>query len=127
MDADVAKTAIEVWTLLANADRESERFVVAEVVCGWVATLSRRRGLFTPASSPANPLNDKIEYSPTDRDAQQEKQRVVARVLRPHAIVLDFLVERFHLFKAVDKELVALCAHMIRLSCKFVSLQRYVE
>lgn len=48
------------------------------------------------------------EYAPSDRQAIAQTSRVAEKMLRPHALLLQFLSSRFHSYKHKDGQLVAM-------------------
>lgn len=124
----------EVWTWLADARPEVEPRVVAEVLEAWAGTVEKEQGLFSTAlecvsllsstlisfstfvgcrtdrirrsRSPENPLDQKTEYTPTDKSDLTRDFLLANRVFSPMLELLDFLSSRFQAFRYRNGELV---------------------
>ncbi|EFP83486.2 phosphatidylinositol-4- kinase [Puccinia graminis f. sp. tritici] len=112
---------LEVWTWLIDVKPEVETKLITEVMTMWNWTHRRRKGLFSNSLDSTNPLNQSIQFNPTDRDEMHHHLNSIKRMLKPHSILLDFLSSRFQAARYQNRNLVMATMRFLRESFENVS------
>ncbi|MBW0462794.1 hypothetical protein O181_002509 [Austropuccinia psidii MF-1] len=114
---------LEVWTWLIDVKPEVEVKLMAEVMNMWEWTLRRRKGLFSNNLDLLNPLDRSINFTSTDREEMHHNYNSIKRMLKPHSILLDFLLSRFQAARYKSRSVVL--AIMRLLSTSFANVQHW--
>ncbi|KAJ5899829.1 hypothetical protein N7495_004573 [Penicillium taxi] len=93
---DIIKLGVSLWLGVIHENPSIEPRILAEVVEGWERSIQRRKGLFDPEFSDADPLNALIELLPTDKAVMIRKQSEAQNKLSPHSRVLQFFESHFN-------------------------------
>ncbi|WAQ86921.1 hypothetical protein PtA15_7A650 [Puccinia triticina] len=112
---------LEVWTWLIDVKPEVQIKLIAEVMTMWNWTHRQRKGLFSNSLNSKNPLNQSIQFNPTDRDEMHHHLNSIKRMLKPHSIMLDFLSSRFQAARYQNRSLVMATMQFLRKSFEHVS------
>lgn len=105
---------LELWTWLIDVKPEVEIKLMTEVINMWAWTLRRRKGIFSSACDLINPLDQSIQFTPTDREEMKHRHNTVKRMLKPHHTLLDFILSRFQAARYQNRTLVLTTMRLLK-------------
>ncbi|EGG06913.1 uncharacterized protein MELLADRAFT_86296 [Melampsora larici-populina 98AG31] len=113
-DLDLLFHIVSIPIKVFNVKPEVEIKLMTEVINMWAWTLRRRKGLFSSACDLINPLNQSIQFTPTDREEMKPRHNTVKRMLKPHHILLDFVLSRFQAARYQNRTLVLITSRLLK-------------
>ncbi|GBF61021.1 phosphatidylinositol 4-kinase [Trichophyton mentagrophytes] len=89
------RMGIALWLGVINEKPAMESRILVEVAQAWERTIRRKQGIFDPNFKHKNPFMNKLESSPSDKEAIVRRHKKAQNIISPHFLVLQFLESHF--------------------------------
>ncbi|EFR01804.1 phosphatidylinositol 4-kinase STT4 [Nannizzia gypsea CBS 118893] len=89
------RMGIALWLGVINEKPAMESRILVEIAQAWERTIRRKQGIFDPKFKHKNPFMNKLESSPSDKEAIVRRHRKAQNIISPHFLVLRFLESHF--------------------------------
>lgn len=107
---------ISLWTGIIHEKPRLQSRLLAEIARNWEMTVEKRIGLYSPELVGPDPFDVKMEYSPSDKEAQLVDQHNASEALTPHLKLLHLLSSHYHANRYGNPHLQQIFLRLARIS-----------